>query len=130
MHRFAVVLLCIIVAITGFGLLAKGRIATSFFPELPEQVLWVRMTVDSRAPFELTSKNLETLETTIADLDAELAQNYDLASPPIVSAKLFYAGGSTDHLGLELSPSLNVRASIQVISRVTSAIARHPCRAV
>ncbi|MEM6577921.1 MAG: efflux RND transporter permease subunit [Pseudomonadota bacterium] len=104
MNRFAIVLLCVSVAITGFGLLAKGRIATAFFPQLPEQVLWVRMTMDSRAPFELTSKNLAELESTIARLDAELTRNYDLRTPPVGSAKLFFTGGTTGHLGLELSP--------------------------
>lgn len=103
-HRVAIVLLCVSVAITGFGLLAKGRITTAFFPQLPEQVLWVRMTMDSRAPFELTSKNLATLEATIARLDAELTQTYELQIPPVGSAKLFYSGGATGHLGLELSP--------------------------
>lgn len=102
-HRFAVLLLCLSVAIVGFGFLAKGRMPTAFFPELPEQVLWVRMTMDSRAPFDLASKNLATLETAIEELDTELIQTYGLKTAPIQSAKLFFSGGSTGSLGLELS---------------------------
>ncbi|MEM6480901.1 MAG: efflux RND transporter permease subunit [Pseudomonadota bacterium] len=103
-HRFAVLLLCLSIAIVSFGFLAKGYITTAFFPELPERVLWVRMTMDSRAPFDLASNNLAKLEDTIDSLDAELTQKYRLETSPIQSAKLYYSGGAAGNLGLELSP--------------------------
>ena len=53
-HRYAVLILFVAAGALGLGLMAKGKIRTVFFPDVPGQVITVNLEMDARAPFALT----------------------------------------------------------------------------
>ena len=59
-------------AVAGLGLLAKGKVDTVFFPDVPGQVVSIQLEMDARAPFSLTKSNLERIERLCKVLNQEL----------------------------------------------------------
>ncbi|MEM1190481.1 MAG: efflux RND transporter permease subunit [Pseudomonadota bacterium] len=82
-HRYAVSILFIAAATAGLGMLAKGRIETVFFPDVPGQVISVQMEMDARAPFALTRDNVDRIEALGRAINRELQQETGMAEAPI-----------------------------------------------
>lgn len=117
-HRYAVVIGFTALAVLGLGLIAKGRIASVFFPEVPGQIITIGMEMDARAPFALTRANLERIETAGVALNAELAQQHGLAEPPIRSVFFLIENAQSATLYAELTspaarPDLSAASIVQ-----------------
>jgi len=82
-QRYAVLILFVSVAIIGIGLIANGKIRTTFFPQIPGQIITVSMEMDSRAPYNLTLQNAEKIEAVAKTLNLEYQSNYLVETPPI-----------------------------------------------
>ncbi|MEM8554852.1 MAG: efflux RND transporter permease subunit [Pseudomonadota bacterium] len=103
-HRYALLIAASTLVVLGIGLANKDRVPVTFFPELPQQVVWVRMDMDSRAPASLTVKNLAQVEQAGQALSERLAGENNLNAAPIKSFKTFYGGGESAWVGAELTP--------------------------
>ncbi len=84
-HRYAVLILFIAAASLGIGLIAKGKIQTVFFPDVPGQIISVSMEMDARAPFALARDNMDRIEEAGRALNAELQASHGMDAPPIES---------------------------------------------
>ncbi|SDX95117.1 Multidrug efflux pump subunit AcrB [Ruegeria halocynthiae] len=82
-HRYAVLILFIAAAMLGLGLMYKGKVRTVFFPEVPGQIITVNLEMDARAPFALTRSNIDRIESKLNDLNAELAEDAGMTTPPV-----------------------------------------------
>ena len=82
-HRYAVLILFVAAAAAGLGLMAKGKVQTVFFPEVPGQVITVNLEMDARAPFALTRANVDRIEQIGHALNDELRQRAGMDTPPI-----------------------------------------------
>ncbi len=82
-HRYAVLVLFVAAAVAGLGLIAKGRVATVFFPDVPGQVITVSLEMDARAPFNLTAANIDRIESAGRALNEDLRQRAGMDTAPI-----------------------------------------------
>lgn len=82
-HRYAVLILFFTAAAAGLGLMAKGKVQTVFFPEVPGQVITISLEMDARAPYALTRANIDRIEQIGRELNTELQQGAGLATPPV-----------------------------------------------
>lgn len=82
-HRYAVLILFISAAAAGLGLMAKGKVQTVFFPDVPGQVITVSLEMDARAPFTLTRANVDRIERVGRALNDELQDRAGMDVPPI-----------------------------------------------
>ncbi|MCR9056015.1 MAG: efflux RND transporter permease subunit, partial [Rhodobacteraceae bacterium] len=104
-NRYAVLVFFVAVATLVFGLMGKGQIKSTFFSNVPGQVISVSLTMDQRAPAHLTKRNVAILE------EAGLALNEDPAlltaegAGPVAHLFAFLNGTASAELYLELTPS-------------------------
>ncbi|MCV6589523.1 MAG: efflux RND transporter permease subunit [Marinobacterium sp.] len=103
-HRYAVLVLFISAATLGLGMIGLGKIRTVFFPEIPEQLVQINLTMDARAPFTLTRNNIEQIQQVGQQLNTRLQWEYALAEPPITLMFLSAPDAGSAELYAELSP--------------------------
>ncbi|MCG8505188.1 MAG: efflux RND transporter permease subunit [Sphingomonadales bacterium] len=82
-HRYAVLILFVAAAALGLGLMAKGKVQTVFFPDVPGQVITVSLEMDARAPFALTRTNVDRIEAVGRALNEELQERAGMDTPPV-----------------------------------------------
>ncbi|MEN1727747.1 MAG: efflux RND transporter permease subunit, partial [Pseudomonadota bacterium] len=82
-QRYAVLILFLAAAITGLGLIYKGRVQTVFFPEVPGQLISVNLEMDARAPFSLIEANIDRIEAVGRALNQELRAEKGMERAPI-----------------------------------------------
>ncbi len=103
-HRYAVLVLFFAMAALGIGLIYKGKVKTTFFPEVPGQVISLSMQMDKRAPFALTRDNILFIQDIGDALNAELAETHSLAQPPIRNIFFQLSDPRSAELYAELTP--------------------------
>ncbi len=82
-HRYAVAILFVAAAAAGLGLIAKGKVPTVFFPDVPGQVITVNVEMDARAPFALTRANIDRIEAAGRALNEDLRVAAGMDTAPI-----------------------------------------------
>ena len=103
-HRYAVLILFVAAGALGLGLLAKGKVKTVFFPDVPGQVITVRLEMDARAPFALTRANIDRIEAEGRALNAELARAEGMENPPIKTIFTLVDGAGSAQIYAEMLP--------------------------
>ena len=103
-HRYAVLILFIAAAMAGLGLMAKGKVQTVFFPDVPGQVITVSVEMDARAPFALTASNIDRIERVGRELNAELQDWAGMDEPPIKTFFAIVEGAGSAQLYAEMLP--------------------------
>lgn len=104
-HRYSVLVLFVATSMLVLGLVAKGQIRSSFFPDVPGQVISVSLTMDERAPAQLTRRNVEFIEDAARELAADpKMQNAD-GIGPMAHLFSFISDVTTAEIYLELTPS-------------------------
>ncbi|NHF74515.1 efflux RND transporter permease subunit [Paracoccus xiamenensis] len=103
-HRYGVLILFIAAILLGLGLMVKGKIKTVFFPDVPGQVITVNLEMDARAPFALTRANIDRIEAAANDLNAELAAETGMDSPPIKTIFTIINDAGSAQIFAELLP--------------------------
>ena len=116
-HRYATFFLFSAAAIGGLGLIVNGKIAAVFFPDVPGQVISVRMEMDARAPFLLTRENLDHIEGVGRELNEELRQEAGLAAAPIRTFFAIIESPRSAQLFAELVP-VEERPGVPVLNVV------------
>ncbi|MEM8959015.1 MAG: efflux RND transporter permease subunit [Pseudomonadota bacterium] len=103
-HRYAVLILFIAAAALGIGLIAKGKVQTVFFPDVPGQIITVSLEMDARAPFALTRANMDRIETEGRALTEELRVAAGMADSPIRSFFTIVDGAGRGQIYAEMLP--------------------------
>ena len=103
-HRYAVLILFIAAAAGGLGLMAKGKVETVFFPDVPGQVITVSLEMDARAPFALTTDNVDRIENTGRQLNEELRARAGMDVAPIQTFFTIVEGAGRAQIYAELVP--------------------------
>lgn len=112
-HRYAVLVVFLAFGVAGIGLIAKGKIRSVFFPDVPGQIITVSMQMDSRAPMRLTQDNLDWVEQVGHDLNARYTQVHGLTAPPIQTMFYLISNPESAVLYAELTPTAE-RAALPV----------------
>ncbi len=116
-HRYAVLVLFLAAAVAGLGLMAKGKIQTVFFPDVPGQVISVSLEMDKRAPFQLTRRNTERIEALGHSLNEELQRRTGMSRPPIDTFFTIVEGTGRAQIFAELRPVAE-RPEVPILSVV------------
>lgn len=103
-HRYAVLILFIAFGSLGIGLIALGKIKTTFLPEVPGQIISIAVEMDKRAPYALTRSNLERIQTIGNALNRELQEKHKLAKPPMRVSFAIIESARSAMLYAELTP--------------------------
>lgn len=82
-QRYAVLIVFIALASLGIGLIAKGKIKTVFFPEIPGQMISVKIEMDTRAPLRLINENTNIIENVANQLNDEYIASGIVSEKPI-----------------------------------------------
>ena len=104
-NRYAVLLLFVAVATLVFGLVGTGQIKSTFFPNVPGQVISVSLKMDQRAPTQLTRKNVEIIEVAGLDLGKDPELQNAAGESPVAHLFAFVSGTTSAELYMELTPS-------------------------
>jgi multidrug efflux pump subunit AcrB len=75
-----------------------------FFPEIPEQVIFVKMEMDARAPYRLTLDNTSRIEKAAHGLNEVLVQRHGFVEKPIKHMLVVVAGAFMVEIYAELTP--------------------------
>ncbi|MEM9230121.1 MAG: efflux RND transporter permease subunit [Pseudomonadota bacterium] len=103
-HRYAVLILFVAAAALGIGLIAKGKVQTVFFPDVPGQIITVSMEMDARAPFGLTQANMDHIEAEGRALNEELRAANSMEVAPVRSFFTIIDGQEGAQIYAELLP--------------------------
>ena len=103
-HRYAALILFTGAAAAGLGLMAKGKVPTVFFPDVPGQVITVSLEMDARAPFSLTQSNVDRIEKIGRDLNEELRVGANMDAPPIKTFFVLIEGAHSAKIYAEMLP--------------------------
>lgn len=82
-NRYAVLVVFISIATLGFALVKHNVIKTSFFPNIPNQVIAIELALDKEAPKALIQRYSKKIERTAKDVNDELMAKLQLPSAPI-----------------------------------------------
>lgn len=104
-NRYAVLVVFVAVATLVFGLMGKGQIKSTFFPNVPGQVISVSLTMDQRAPAHLTKRIVAILEEAGLALNEDPALHTAEGAGPVAHLFAFLNGTASAELYLELTPS-------------------------
>ena len=113
-QRYAVLILFLAAGIYGLGLIGMGKIRTVFFPEVPGQLIQVSLEMDARAPFQLTRRHIEHIQSTGMVLNQALQQEYGLEQAPIHAMFLIAPDAGSAQLYAELTP-VEQRPGLEVL---------------
>ncbi len=104
-QRYAALVLFISMAVLGIGLINNGSIRTVFFPDIPGQIIFVQMEMDSRASLSLTVKNALHIEQMANELNLQLDKEFTLEKRPIREILTVVNNASSVEIFAELTPS-------------------------
>ncbi|MGH1416829.1 MAG: efflux RND transporter permease subunit [Pelagimonas sp.] len=117
-HRYAVLIAFLAAGFLGMGLIAKGKIAVAFFPEVPGQIITVKLEMDARAPFSLARDHLQRIEDLGNAMNVELQDRAGLDSPPIRTVFALVSSAQSAQIFAELSP-VTERPTVGVLDIVS-----------
>lgn len=103
-QRYAVLALFVAGVVLGAGLIARGVIATTFFPDIPTQVITVTLKMDARAPYALTLAHAERIEAAAVALNGEYRERFDLNEGPLRHRLVAVTDATSLELYAELTP--------------------------
>ncbi|MFT6152770.1 MAG: multidrug efflux pump subunit AcrB [Bermanella sp.] len=116
-QRYAVLVLFLAIAVFGIGLISNGSIRTVFFPDIPGQIINVKMNMDPRSPSILASYNASHVEDVATLLNQNWKDKYNLQDLPIKHILTVVNGASSVEIFAELTPPSD-RMQLSVIQIV------------
>lgn len=91
--RWQTLTLFVTVVLFFLGLASNGIVRTVFFPDIPGNIITVKMEMDSRAPYQLNVENTQRIVSAADEINRQLMQTHSLEEPPI--SKIMMATLST-----------------------------------
>ncbi len=116
-HRYAVLILFVAAATAGLGLMAKGKVQTVFFPDVPGQMITISLEMDARAPFALTRANIDRIETIGRTLNVDLRDRAGMDRAPIQTFFTIIDGAESAQIYAEMLPVAE-RPDVQILDVV------------
>ena len=102
-QRYSVLVLFISFAAMGFGLVYTGRIKTVFFPDIPGQLITVKMEMDARVPYRLTLDNVNRIEAVANAINEAFTALHPQAAKPIRRILVIVKGAFSVDIYAELT---------------------------
>ncbi len=103
-HRYASLAIFITVAVCGVSMVFNGWVRTVFFPEVPGQIILVRLEMKQGGPLHLTEANITAIERAAESLNAEAMAEFGVDQPPIARIMTALTGPFSAEIYVELRP--------------------------
>ncbi len=103
-HRYSSILLLLTLAVGGLIAIEKGWVRTVFFPEVPGQIISVRLKMEGASPLFLTEAHLTRIEAAAAEVNREVQAETGAAEPPIARIMAALTGPLEAEIYAELQP--------------------------
>ena len=103
-HRYATLVIFLTIAVCGISMIFNGWVRTVFFPEVPGQIITVKLQMKSGSPLHQTMANLEIIEKAAEAVNAEAMAELQSDSPPIVRIMTTLTGPFNAEIYAELQP--------------------------
>ncbi|CAM2010359.1 efflux RND transporter permease subunit [Acanthopleuribacter pedis] len=124
-HRYSALLLFLTLALGGLGAIANGWVRTVFFPEVPGQIISVRLKMEGASPLHLTTAHLERIEAAAEDLNRRHMQAQGNDTPPIARIMTALMGPFDAEIYAELQPeTARVLSTNETIDQWREAVGR------
>ena len=82
-HRYSALLIFITIGLIGVGCIYQQKIRTIFFPDIPGQIITVKLKMYNGSPLDLLMKNVRIIEEGGLALSEEIQKKLDAEFPPI-----------------------------------------------
>ena len=106
-HRYTSLLVFATLAVLGIGMIFKGQIRTVFFPEVPGDIITVRLKMHNGSPLSLTMSNVVAIEQAANDLNDEIMKELNLSEMPIARIMAASTDAYNAEIYAELQPEKN-----------------------
>jgi multidrug efflux pump subunit AcrB len=103
-HRYTTLLVFLTVAVCGLSMIFNGWIRTVFFPEVPGQIITVKLQMSSGSPLNLTMDNIKVIESAAESLNTEAMTELHTDHPPIARIMTALTGPFNAEIYAELQP--------------------------
>lgn len=103
-QRYAIVIFFVAAATFGIGLIVNGQIKTVFYPEIPGQVISIKLEMDQRAPKRLLIDNVTRIETIAKSLNQRYKTEWGLEENPIRHILIIINDAASSEIYAELTP--------------------------
>lgn len=101
-HRYATFIIFVSATVLAIGLITTGVIRTTFFPDIPGNIITVNVDMDKRTPYKLTLANARRIEASAWEVNQSLMQEMQLEEPPIVRVMTAVSDGLSIEIYAEL----------------------------
>lgn len=117
-HRYSTLLVFITVGVIGIGCIYQQKIRTVFFPEIPGQIITIKLKMHRGSPLHLLLENIERLESSGLKLNADLQKSMATTLPPIARIMTAVEDENSAVLWAELQPEKQREVgTLQVLKR-------------
>ncbi len=106
-HRYTTLIIFVTLATLGIGMMFNGKIRTVFFPEVPGDIITVKLKMNDGSPPGLTLANLDRIEQAARELNASLMATHTLSDPPIARLLTALTDATSAEFYAELQPEEN-----------------------
>lgn len=103
-HRYSTLVIILTLAICGISVIFNGWIRTVFFPEVPGQIITVKLQMRSGSPLNLTMANIIALEKAAEHINTEAMAEFHTEEPPIARLMTAMSGPFKAEIYAELQP--------------------------
>ncbi len=104
-HRYSTLIIFITVGVIGIGAMVQGKIRMVFFPDIPGQIITVRLNMYNGSPMHLLHDNVAIIEKNSKELNSNLQQELDTELPPIANTMTAVLGENSAVIWAELQPA-------------------------
>ncbi|MEM8960365.1 MAG: efflux RND transporter permease subunit [Acidobacteriota bacterium] len=106
-HRFKALGLVLCATVLSLGLVVTGLVRSTFFPEIPGELITATLTMEESAGHGLTAQNLEAIESALDQIALTLPDAAG-GGPLVASVQTHMTGDLTGEVKVELAPSAGV----------------------
>lgn len=103
-HRYTTLVIFLTVAVCGISMIFNGWVRTVFFPDVPGQIITVKLRMKSGSPLHLTAANITAIEEAAEAVNAEAMAEFHTDFPPISRLMSAMTSRSTADIYAELQP--------------------------
>ena len=103
-HRYAALAIFLTIAVCGISMIFNGWIRTVFFPDVPGQIITVKLQMKSGSPLDLTMANIAAIENAAEEVNKEAMAEHETEEPPIARIMTAMTGPFNAEIYAELLP--------------------------
>lgn len=111
-HRYTALMVFLTIAVGGVAMIFNGWVRTVFFPEVPEQIIVVKLQMRNGSPLHLTEANIAVIEAAAEQINVEAMAKFQTDKPPIARIMTAMTGPFNAEIYAELQPEKDRRLEI------------------